>query len=160
METKTKKSDAQVQRDVPATLVERLGEAPTEAPTFGGYLIALRVALGAFFVLAGASKLLAPETTLRIIAQEGLPWPLTIAVSAAAVEIAGGALLAAGFHVGASSAVLATFVVLAATTFHDPIGLSPGEAHAALVRLAMDGIILGALVYLHRRTPAGAEALS
>jgi len=75
--------------------------------------------LSLIFLLSGLSKLAAPAATIGKIEAVGLPFaPLGFAI-AAAVEIAGGLALIAGYRTRIVAAMLAAYAVTTALAFHN-----------------------------------------
>lgn len=75
-----------------------------------------RLLLAAIFVLEGWSKLHGYDAAAAYMSRYGVPGALLPAVIA--VEILGGAMIAAGWHTRIAAAGLATFCMLAAVLFH------------------------------------------
>ena len=116
---------------------------------------ALRVALGAFFLLAGVAKLAAPQATAEVILARGIAPALPLGVAAGLVEILGGALLAAGVRVRVVALTLLFLYAPIALVFHDPLAAGGPGLHAQLVNLAFDAIVLGGLVVVGARADHG-----
>ncbi|PSJ40649.1 DoxX family protein [Allosphingosinicella deserti] len=100
-----------------------------------------RIGLAAIFVLSGVSKLTAPQATIGYIASVGLPFPTVALAAAILVELAGGALLIAGYRTRLVAALLAAFSVVTALTFHADLGDQNQFIHF-LKNIAMAGGLL------------------
>lgn len=77
-----------------------------------------RLLIGAPFMLSGLGKLAAHDATVGYIQSMGLPFPQLAFITAAVVEIGGGALLILGFRARLIALVLALFSIATALSFH------------------------------------------
>ncbi len=90
-------------------------------------LLAARVLLALMFVLAGLNKFAGLEGTAAYIASGGLPLPGLLAFATAALEVAAGLALAAGWRARWAAGALAAFTVMASLLFH-AFWAAPAEA--------------------------------
>jgi len=113
--------------------------------TFERYLApAGRILVGAFFLLAGLSKVVDLAGTAGYIDSVGLPAASLLAILAAVFEIAMGGALIAGFKAKYAALALAGFVLLANFLFHGP-GLwteQPMQQMLFMKNLAIFGALL------------------
>src|SRR6266436_4526510 len=77
-----------------------------------------RVLIGLPFVMSGLGKLAAYGPTTAMIAAAGLPVPPLAYLVAVVLELGGGLLLIAGYHVRPVAVALAVFSVVAGVAFH------------------------------------------
>ena len=120
-----------------------------------------RVALGIFFVLAGFAKLGAPDETIRIMTERGVPAAAPLALAIGVGESLAGAMLLAGLRQGAVAAALMLYLIPVIVIFHNPLGLAPGAAHVNAIAFTMDMIVfLGLAIVLRGRSPRSAFARS
>jgi putative oxidoreductase len=70
------------------------------------------------FIPSGLTKIAQAGPTVTYIAAAGLPAPEAALIIAVLVEVIGGLLLVAGYHIRHAAVVLAAFTVAAAIGFH------------------------------------------
>ena len=118
-----------------------------------------RVLMATIFVMSGIGKLAAPAATMGYIASSGLPLPMLALVTAIAVELGGGLLLALGIQTRLVAAGLAAFSIVTGLAFHHAVGDQNQMIHL-LKNISMAGgllqvVIFGAGAYsLDNRNPA------
>ncbi|MCM3605466.1 DoxX family protein [Cupriavidus pauculus] len=116
--------------------------------------------MAAIFLVSGVGKLAAPAATMGYIASVGLPAPALGLIGALILELAGAALLAAGYKTRLVALLLAGYAVVTALIFHHALG-DQNQMFHFLKNLAMAGGLLqvvafgaGAFSLDNRRTPA------
>ncbi|QQX88184.1 DoxX family protein [Cupriavidus necator] len=100
-----------------------------------------RILVAAIFLVSGLGKLMAPGATLAYIGTLGLPAPTLGFAGALVLELAGGALLIAGYRTRAVAALLAIYSVATALIFHHALG-DQNQMFHFLKNLAMAGGLL------------------
>lgn len=117
-----------------------------------------RILVAAIFLVSGFGKLVAPSATLGYIGSLGLPAPMLGYAGALALELAGGALMIAGYRTRAVAALLAIYCLATALIFHHSLG-DQNQMFHFLKNLAMAGGLLqlvangaGAFSVDHQRT--------
>lgn len=81
--------------------------------------LAGRILISILFLVAGASKAVAPDGTIGYIASAGLPFPPLAYAGALAMELGGGLLLLIGYQTKWVALALAAFTVVTALIFHN-----------------------------------------
>nr|WP_280519624.1 DoxX family protein [Cupriavidus pauculus] len=119
-----------------------------------------RILMAAIFLVSGIGKLAAPAATMGYIASVGLPAPALGLIGALILELAGAALLAAGYKTRLVALLLAGYAAVTALIFHHALG-DQNQMFHFLKNLAMAGGLLqvvafgaGAFSLDNRRTPA------
>ncbi len=93
-------------------------------PAFAGAspyiaLLAGRILIVALFIISGASKLLAPQATIKQIRDAGLPFARAGLVLAIFIEIGLSVPLLIGYQIRPVTLILSTYCFVAATAFHN-----------------------------------------
>jgi len=83
-------------------------------------LLAARVLMGGFFLLAGIQKLQSIDSVAGYIASVGLPMPILLAWAVALLEVGAGAAIILGKYFKEAALALALFVLLTSFIFHSP----------------------------------------
>ncbi|SPA54877.1 putative DoxX, exported protein [Cupriavidus taiwanensis] len=123
--------------------------------------VAGRTLLATIFIISGVGKLLAPGATMAYIGSLGLPAPALGLIGALVLELAGAALLVAGYKTRLIALLLAGCAIVTALIFHHALA-DQNQMFHFLKNLAMAGGLLqvvafgpGALSLDNRRVPAG-----
>jgi putative oxidoreductase len=114
-------------------------EAPatTIIPRDATALVA-RLLLAVIFLLAGIGKLAAIEGTTAYIASMGLPFATAVCYATIALEVAGAAMLIAGYRTRAAALALGVFSIAAGVIFHADFA-NQAEMTSFLKNLAIAG---------------------
>lgn len=116
-------------------------------PTLG------RVLLSLIFVLAGYRKITTVAATIAQMDHQGIPYPNMLVWGAIAVELGGGAMLAAGLATRGTAFVLAAYTLALALIFHAywavPAAAARSEFNAFFEHLGM----IGGMLYVARFGP-------
>jgi putative oxidoreductase len=102
------------------------------------------------FLAAGLAKLFAQDETASLLASHALPFPGALAFAVGAFESLAGLMLLTDTRTRGFARALMLFVALAALLFHTPFGLPPGIAHATLISLTVDLLVLAGLAVVAR----------
>lgn len=111
-----------------------------------------RILVGAFFVLAGISKLMDVAGTAGYIEAMGLPASTLLAVLALIVEIGAGGALIIGYKAKYAAVLLAAFVLIVSFPFHGPKmwADNPMQQILFMKNLAIMGALLFMSVHLKK----------
>ena len=115
--------------------------------------LAIRLALGALFALAGFSKLVAPDATTEVFAAHGIPSPAVRGAVVGALEIAAGVMLVFGIWHRRVSLALMAFVGVMAVVLHSPLALGRVGGRMLILDLALDILVLVGLWRIATTTP-------
>ncbi|SPA33647.1 putative DoxX, exported protein [Cupriavidus taiwanensis] len=123
--------------------------------------VAGRTLIATIFFISGVGKLLAPGATMAYIGSLGLPAPALGLIGALVLELAGAALLVAGYKTRLIALLLAGYAIVTALIFHHALA-DQNQMFHFLKNLAMAGGLLqvvafgpGAFSLDNRRVPAG-----
>ncbi|MBL8612767.1 MAG: DoxX family protein [Myxococcales bacterium] len=101
-----------------------------------------RAALGALFVLAGFSKLVAPDATAAVFASHGIVDPVVLGAVVGALEIGAGVMLMWGIWQRKVALVLMACVAVLAVVFHSPLALGGVAGRMHVLDLALDVLVI------------------
>jgi len=111
-------------------------------------LLVGRLLLAALFLTTGIQKLMGAAATAAYFAKLGLPMPEVLTWIAIVIEIGGGALLIAGWHVRRAAWLLILFVAIATAMAHRFWEYAPAQYNNQLFHFLKNLAIIGGLFYV------------
>jgi putative oxidoreductase len=108
--------------------------------------LAARASLALIFLLSGFGKLAALGSTAGYIASKGLPAPALLAMTAALVELVGGASVLLGWKARWGALALIAYLVPVTLLFHNPAGLEGMAAQMEVIQFLKNLAIAGGLL--------------
>ncbi len=106
-------------------------------------LLAARVLMGGFFLLAGIMKLQGIDGVAGYISSVGLPIPLVLAWASALFEVGAGIAIITGKYFKEATLLLAAFVIVVSFLFHSPS--TWGDAMQQMMFMKNMAIVAGLL---------------
>lgn len=114
----------------------------------GFVLLAARLLVGIFFLLAGVQKLGNIEGVAGYIGSVGLPMGTLLAYAAAVFLIVAGGALIFGYYMRYAAFLLALYVILVTLLFHGPQLWADDPSGANQLAFMKNIAILGGLLYM------------
>jgi putative oxidoreductase len=105
-----------------------------------------RVLLAVVFIVSGATKFGDLAATAKQIAGKGLPMPMVLAGTAAAVELIGGLLVALGWYTRLAALALLVFTAVAGVLFHDFWNVAAAQRASQMAHFLKNLAIIGGLL--------------
>jgi putative oxidoreductase len=110
-----------------------------------------RILLTAIFLVSGVRKIMAFAAVSAMMTKRGLPAPDVLLALSIVLDLAGGLMLIANWHVKYAAWALAAYTLVAGVLFHgfwDFWGASPGEFSNQLNHFLKNVGIIGGLLLL------------
>ena len=107
-----------------------------------------RVLLAAIFIVSGATKFGDLAATAKLIAGKGLPMPMVLAGTAAAVELIAGLLVAIGWYTRLAALALVVFTAAAGFLFHDFWNVPAAQQANQMAHFMKNVAIIGGFLIL------------
>jgi putative oxidoreductase len=112
-----------------------------------------RILLGIVFLASGAMKIAGFSMVVGFAAAKGLPFPAVSIALAAAIEIAGAAMLFLGYRARLASFVLFLYLIPTTLIFHNFWAAHGLEAQTQLVNFLKNVAIMGGLLMVASAGP-------
>jgi putative oxidoreductase len=112
-----------------------------------------RILLGVVFLASGAMKIAGFSMVVGFATAKGLPFPAVSIALAAAIEIAGAALLFLGYRARLASFVLFLYLIPTTFIFHNFWAAHGVEAQMQLVNFLKNAAIMGGLLMVASAGP-------
>lgn len=112
------------------------------------YAPAGRIVVGAFFLMAGVSKLMGIAGTAGYISSVGLPMPTLLAWAAGLYLVAAGGALITGYQAKCAALTLAAYTLLVSFLFHAPGSWAADESGMQQLMFMKNLAIMGGLLFM------------
>jgi len=114
----------------------------------GSIAVVARLTMAAIFLWSGGGALLAPESTVTLMQQYGMPFAAVLVWPTIALELGGGLALVLGWQTRLAAGALGLFVLAGALVFHAFWAVDPAQVLEAEINFMKNVAIFGGLLML------------